>query len=61
VLGPLEAEPALHPLASDLPTIGRFVAQFGKHGVEQPRQRKRRGDDCWLIKRAADSCANLCE
>ena len=28
VLGPSEAEPALHPLTSDLPTIGRFVKRL---------------------------------
>jgi transposase len=32
VLGPHETEPALHPLASDLPTIGRFVSRLAKRG-----------------------------
>jgi transposase len=32
VLGPLDAEPALHPLASDLPSIGRFIRQLSLRG-----------------------------
>jgi transposase len=32
VLGPREAEPAVHPLTSDLPTIGRFVTRLLAHG-----------------------------
>ena len=32
VLVPRETEPALHPLASDLPTIGRFVSRLVKQG-----------------------------
>ena len=32
VLGPHESEPALHPLASDLPTIGRFITQVCTRG-----------------------------
>ena len=29
VIGPRDAEPALHALTSDLPTIGRFVRRLG--------------------------------
>ena len=32
VLGPTTSEPALHPLASDLPSIGRFMARLVKRG-----------------------------
>lgn len=32
MLGPHESDPALHPLASDLPTIGRFITQLGTRG-----------------------------
>ena len=32
VLGPHNTEPALHPLASDLPAIGRFVSRLAKRG-----------------------------
>src|SRR5215831_5690855 len=32
VLGPREAEPALHALTSDLPAIGRFVRRALEHG-----------------------------
>ena len=32
VLGPREAEPAVHPLTSDLPTIGRFVKRLLAYG-----------------------------
>jgi transposase len=33
VLLPGQQTPALHPLASDLPTIGRFVTRLGRHGT----------------------------
>ena len=32
VLGPREAEPALHALTSDLPAIGRLVRRLLEHG-----------------------------
>src|SRR5215468_6604134 len=35
VLGPRDAEPALHALTSDLPTLGRFVRGVLEHGPVQ--------------------------